>query len=102
MDPKDIEICKRPDGEPWLLGSGAYGQVRAFPLVFTNCNLLQRWLPDRSCVQALVPAAVPSMRAKRELITCAGVQLSAAGGGDTVKGVTDLLKCGLAKVNSLA
>lgn len=27
VDPADIEICSRPSGEPWLLGSGAYGQV---------------------------------------------------------------------------
>lgn len=28
VDPAEIEICTRPGGEPWLLGSGAYGQVR--------------------------------------------------------------------------
>lgn len=28
VDPADIEICKKADGEPWLLGSGAYGQVQ--------------------------------------------------------------------------
>ena len=27
IDPKEIEICTRADGTPWLLGSGSFGQV---------------------------------------------------------------------------
>lgn len=28
MDASEIEICKRPDGSEWVLGSGTYGKVR--------------------------------------------------------------------------
>lgn len=28
---KDIEIVKRTDGTPWLLGQGAFGKARGFP-----------------------------------------------------------------------
>lgn len=31
----DIQICRLPDGSPWILGSGAYGQVRDFVHVIT-------------------------------------------------------------------
>ena len=27
INPKDLEICKRPDGSDWLLGEGAHGSV---------------------------------------------------------------------------
>ena len=27
VDPEDVQICTNADGEPWLLGTGAYGQV---------------------------------------------------------------------------
>ena len=27
IHPSEITICKRPDGTPWLLGTGAFGQV---------------------------------------------------------------------------
>jgi hypothetical protein len=27
VDPEEVQICTSADGEPWLLGTGAYGQV---------------------------------------------------------------------------
>ena len=28
ISPDEIEICKRPDGSEWILGTGSFGQVR--------------------------------------------------------------------------
>ena len=28
IDPRDLQIVQRPDGKDWLLGGGAFGQVR--------------------------------------------------------------------------
>ena len=27
IEPDEIEICKHPDGSPWSLGTGGFGQV---------------------------------------------------------------------------
>ena len=39
FDVSEIEICKRSDGSDWLLGQGAFGQVR------TRCRATQRLDP---------------------------------------------------------
>ena len=41
VDPEDVQICTNADGEPWLLGTGAYGQV---PLL-THLQVILRPLP---------------------------------------------------------
>ena len=29
IKPEELQICKRPDGSEWLLGTGSFGQVRS-------------------------------------------------------------------------
>ena len=28
LEPSEINFCQRDDGQPWMLGSGAFGKVR--------------------------------------------------------------------------
>ncbi len=36
IDPEEIQIMRRADGSPWLLGEGASGTVRPEPDLFTQ------------------------------------------------------------------
>lgn len=36
LSPDEIEICKRPDGSPWLLGEGNFASVRTFCALRNN------------------------------------------------------------------
>ena len=33
IEPEDIDICKKPDGSDWQLGSGGFGKVQRIPTV---------------------------------------------------------------------
>ena len=41
IDPEEIQIMRRPDGSPWLLGEGASGTVRR-PKFYTTCRGLSK------------------------------------------------------------
>ena len=44
IDPRDIQIVQRPNGKDWLLGGGAFGQVRRCTVLALCAAALQRLL----------------------------------------------------------
>lgn len=48
LRPEDIQICSHPDGRPWELGTGAFGQVQ--PNLFKNGLSLQTGLSNENAI----------------------------------------------------
>ena len=40
IKPEELQICTRPDGSEWLLGTGSFGQVRSPAGCYATCDKL--------------------------------------------------------------